>query len=125
LLPEAPFSGVLSAMSTEPARARLCQCEHPLLDGETCLRCGRAPSVIAPEPLSPPRVRQKITWTRPAVMRAIRAFAFFRGRAPVPSDWNQRMADWPPRATVEALFGSVEAAARAAGVPPNAAPAND
>jgi hypothetical protein len=67
-------------------------------------------------PLSRRRVRQKVTWTRPAVMRAIRAFAFFRGRAPVPGDWNQRMADWPPRATVEALFGSVEAAARAAGV---------
>lgn len=64
----------------------------------------------------PARVRQKVTWTRPAVMRAIRAFAFFRGRAPVPTDWNQRMSDWPPRATVEALFGSVEAAARAAGV---------
>jgi hypothetical protein len=58
-------------------------------------------------------------------MRAIRAFAFFRGRAPVPSDWSQRMADWPPRATVEALFGSVEAAARVAGVLPDRRPAAD
>ena len=94
-------------MSTEPALARLCRCERPLLDGETCLRCGRSPAVM-PEASPPVRVRQKVTWTRPAVMRAIRAFAFFRGRAPVPSDWNQRMADWPARATVEALFGSVE-----------------
>lgn len=104
-------------MSTEPVRARLCRCEHPLLDGETCLRCGRSPSVILEAPLSTRRVRQKVTWTRPAVLRAIRAFAFFRGRAPIPADWNQRMADWPPRATVEALFGSVEAAARVADVP--------
>lgn len=106
-------------MSTQPARARLCGCEHPLLDRETCLRCGRSPSVMPEASLTPARVRQKVTWTRPAVMRAIRAFAFFRGRAPVPSDWNQRMADWPPRATVEALFGSVDAAARAAGVHPD------
>ena len=58
-------------------------------------------------------------------MRAIRAFAFFRGRAPVASDWNQRMADWPPRATVEALFGSVEDAGRAAGVVPQRPSAAD
>jgi polyferredoxin len=106
-------------MNAEPLRARLCQCEHPLLDGETCLRCGRWPSVMPEAPLSRPRVRQKVTWTRPAVLRAIRAFAFFRGRAPMPGDWNQRMADWPPRATVETLFGSVEAAARAAGIKPD------
>jgi hypothetical protein len=123
LLLEGPFSGLVSAMSTEPAQARLCRCEHPLLDGETCLRCGRPPSLIPEAALSTPRVRQKITWTRPAVMHAIRAFAFFRGRAPVAADWNQRMANWPPRATVEDLFGSVEAAARAAGVPPDRPPA--
>ena len=35
------------------------------------------------------------------------------------------MADWPPRATVEALFGSVEDAARAAGVAPQRRPAAD
>jgi hypothetical protein len=69
--------------------------------------------------------RRKVTWTRPAVVRAIRAFAFFRGRAPVASDWNQRMADWPALATVEALFGSVEAATSAAGVGPGRPPAGD
>lgn len=115
---EAPFDDLVRAMSTQPAHARLCQCEQPLLDGETCLRCGRAPSVIPEAALSSPRVRQKIDWTRPAVLRAIRAFAFFRGRPPVRADWNQRMANWPPRTTVEALFGSVETAARAAGVSP-------
>jgi len=80
---------------------------------------------VMPEASPPVPVRQKVTWTRPAVLRAIRAFAFFRGRAPVPSDWNQRMADWPPRTTVEALFGSVESAARAAGVSPGPQPAAD
>jgi hypothetical protein len=124
LLPRGARTGVVLAMSTEPALARLCRCERPLLDGETCLRCGRSTAVM-PEASPPVRVRQKVTWTRPAVMRAIRAFAFFRGRPPVPSDWNQRMADWPPRATVEALFGSVEAAARAAGVLPDRRPAAD
>jgi polyferredoxin len=112
-------------MSAEPVQARLCRCEHPLLDGETCLRCGRPPSVTPATALRPRRVRHKITWTQPAVLRAIRAFAFFRGRAPVPADWNQRMAEWPPRATVEALFGSVEAAARAAGVTQGRPPAGD
>jgi hypothetical protein len=103
-------------MSAEPVQGRLCGCERPLLDGETCLRCGRSPSFTPEWTLSRPRVRPKVEWTPPAVIRAIRAFAFFRGRAPVPRDWNQRMSDWPPLATVEALFGSVEAAARAAGV---------
>ncbi len=101
-------------MSTQPARARLCGCEHPLLDAETCLRCGR-PRTLAPEPLeSLPPARRKVTWTRPGVARAISAFAFFRGRPPIAADWNQRMANWPPLETVEALFGSLEAANRAA-----------
>jgi len=101
-------------MSTQPARARLCRCEHPLLDAETCLRCGR-PRTLVPEPLhSLPPARRKVTWTRPGVERAIRAFAFFRGRPPMAADWNQRMANWPSLETVEALFGSLEAANRAA-----------
>jgi hypothetical protein len=76
-----------------------------------------------PQPaLTPTPVRRKVAWTRPAVLRAIRAFAFFRGRAPVPGDWNQRMADWPPRSTVVDLFGSVEAAAREAGIDPDRPP---
>lgn len=43
----------------------------------------------------------------------------------MPADWSQRMADWPPRATVEALFGSVEAAAREAGVETDRPPAGE
>jgi hypothetical protein len=105
-------------MSAQTARARLCSCEHPLLDAETCLRCGRATSLV-PEPArSLPRAgtaaRGKATWTQAGVARAITAFAFFRGRAPVHADWNQRMAGWPSLETVETLFGSLEAANRAA-----------
>jgi hypothetical protein len=101
-------------MNAQPASARLCGCEHPLLDTETCLRCGR-PRMIVAEPLqSLPPARRKVTWTRPGVARAIRAFAFFRGRPPVAADWNQRMANWPSFETVETLFGSLEAAISAA-----------
>jgi hypothetical protein len=51
------------------------------------------------------------------VVRAIRAFTFFRGRPPVPADWNGRLLQgWPPREIVEALFGSVPAAVQAARV---------
>ena len=54
-------------------------------------------------------------WTRAGVVRAIRAFAFFRGRAPTRQDWHGRMPDdWPPVETVERLFGSVGAAVSAA-----------
>ena len=70
---------------------------------------------LVPEPmqsLSP--ARRQVRWTRPGVARAISAFAFFRGRPPVHADWNKRMANWPSLETVEALFGSLEAATRAA-----------
>jgi len=56
-------------------------------------------------------------WTEAGVVRALRAFAFFRGRAPVLADWSGRMGDdWPKLETVLGLFGSVEAAVRVAGV---------
>jgi hypothetical protein len=49
----------------------------------------------------------------------MRAFAFFRGRAPLREDWHKRMPDdWPALETVEGLFGSLDAATRAAGVAP-------
>jgi hypothetical protein len=100
--------------STGPVRPRPCRCERPLLDDETCLHCGRPPArVAAPAPQSPELV---LTWTRAHVARAFEAFAFFRGRAPVVADWSRRMENWPPLETVEAIFGSVEAAVAAAGL---------
>lgn len=70
------------------------------------------------EPLfQEPQPRAPVTWTHRRVVRALRAFAFFRGRAPVPDDWTRRMGDnWPRLETVERLFGSLDAAVRAAGV---------
>jgi len=106
----------LSAMSNRgPVRARVCTCDRPLLTEDTCLRCGRAPSRLLPEP-SPEPPKQEVTWTRAHVARAFQAFAFFRGRAPVVADWSRRMDDWPPLHAVETLFGTLEAALQAAGL---------
>jgi hypothetical protein len=56
------------------------------------------------------------------VIRALKAFAFFRGRPPVLADWSGRMGDdWPGLETVRGLFGSVEAAVRVAGIEERAA----
>ena len=107
-------SGVLIAMSQDPRPARSCRCEHPVLDGENCLHCGRS-LVLVPEPRSAPPA-QPAEWTRAGVIRAIRAFAFFRGRPPVDEDWAGRRAEnWPAHETVLRLFGSVDAAVELAG----------
>src|SRR5918998_5117056 len=106
-------------MTGDPGGARLCRCAHPLLDDDTCLRCGREPSV-APPPLSQAPKPRQIEWTRPGVVRALRAFAFFRGRSPRHADWQKRLPDdWPELETVETLFGSLEAASRTAGIYPD------
>jgi hypothetical protein len=56
-------------------------------------------------------------WTHAGVLRALRAFQFFRGRAPMRDDWSHRMApDWPPLAVVEHMFGSLQDAVAAAGI---------
>jgi hypothetical protein len=104
-------------MNESPRAARRCRCEHPLLDGESCLLCGR-PLVSVPEPTGVQRpLARTHDWTQPGVIRALRAFAFFRGRPPVPADWNGRLGDdWPRLETVIDLFGSVEGAVRVAGI---------
>ena len=81
---------------------------------DTCLRCGRLVNLAA-DPAAPV-ARQEPAWTRASVERAFQAFAFFRGRAPVAADWSRRVNDWPPLEAVQGLFGSVEAACRAAGL---------
>jgi hypothetical protein len=71
-----------------------------------------------PDVVRPPVVKTQ-AWTQPGVIRALRAFAFFRGRAPVRADWNGRMGDdWPHLEAVLGLFGSLEAAVRVAGIEP-------
>jgi hypothetical protein len=111
----------LSAMSPDrrPLRARVCSCDRPLLTDDTCLRCGRALSLL-PEPSAQPP-KHEVNWSRAHVARAFQAFAFFRGRAPVVTDWRPRMDDWPPLDAVETLFGTLEAALRAAGLERRAA----
>ena len=106
--------GVLVTMNEEARPARSCRCEQPVLDGESCLRCGRS-LILLPEPLSAPPAPAP-EWTRAGVIRAIRAFAFFRGRPPVDADWSGRKSDdWPAHETVLSMFGSVAAAVELAG----------
>jgi hypothetical protein len=104
-------------MNQAPRSPRRCRCERPVLDGESCLLCGRPP-VLVPEPAVARRSAAKThDWTQAGVVRALKAFAFFRGRAPVPADWSGRMGDdWPRLETVLGLFGSLEAAVRVAGI---------
>jgi hypothetical protein len=125
LLIESRLGGLLSAMNQAPRPARQCRCDRSVLDGESCLLCGRS-VVSLPEALKVRRPAAKSeAWTQQGVIRALKAFAFFRGRAPVQEDWSGRMAnDWPRLETVLALFGSVEGAVRVAGIePPTARPA--
>jgi hypothetical protein len=104
-------------MKEAPLSARRCRCRRPVLDGESCLLCGR-PLIVLPEPAAVRRTATKAhDWTQAGVIRALKAFAFFRGRPPVLADWSGRMGDdWPGLETVQGLFGSVEAAVRVAGV---------
>ena len=100
-----------------PQPARLCGCERPLLDVETCLRCGRLPALLRLAAAPAPPAARRIVWTRSRVVRAIRAFAFFRGRSPGPADWDAPVPeDWPAIGTVEGLFGSLHSALAAARV---------
>jgi hypothetical protein len=100
--------------SGDTHRTRVCICDRPLLADETCLRCGRPPTLV-PQ-LATPAPDRPITWSRARIARAFRAFAFFRGRPPVAADWSRRLDDWPPLEAVERLFGTLEAAAEAAGL---------
>jgi hypothetical protein len=95
-----------------PALGTRCRCEHPLVDADTCIRCGRFPTV-APRP-AVPVAGQRSAWTRAGAIRVVRAFTFFRGRPPAPSDWAVPMGpDWPPLEVVQELFGSLETLLRA------------
>jgi hypothetical protein len=51
------------------------------------------------------------------VVRALRAYEFFVGRAPTPVDWSfEDDSEWPSVKTVVSLFGSFDTAVAAAGV---------
>ena len=58
-------------------------------------------------------------WTRAGVVRALRTYKFFVGRAPSPTDWSfEDDSEWPSVNTVVSLFGSFDSAAAVAGVVP-------
>jgi hypothetical protein len=93
--------------------ARPCNCTRPLWDGETCVRCGRTIYRASQRAQTP----RKTAWTRAGVNRAIRAFVFFRGRAPMVADWEAGMdPQWPTLDVVHELFGSLPAAIESAGI---------
>jgi hypothetical protein len=58
-------------------------------------------------------------WTRERVLVALRRDAARRGRSPVRGDWSKAARSRPSASTVAALFGSWNAALRAAGLDPN------
>jgi hypothetical protein len=58
-------------------------------------------------------------WTQAGVVRALRAYKFFVGRAPTATDWSfEDDSEWPSVKTVVSLFGSFDTAVTAAGVVP-------
>jgi hypothetical protein len=107
-----------------PGRARGCGCPEPWRDDETCLRCGHR---VPPATRSAPRTRRSVIdgnpWTPAGIVRALRAYEFFVGRAPTTTDWSfEEDAGWPSATTVVRLFGSFEAALAAARVSPAGSP---
>ena len=93
--------------------ARPCNCTRSLWDGETSVHCGRTIYRASQREQTP----RKTAWTRAGVNRAIKAFVFFRGRAPMVADWEAGMdPQWPTLDVVHELFGSLPAAIESAGI---------
>jgi hypothetical protein len=84
------------------------------------VRCGHsvpAPVGASPPDASQPRLSTADRWTQAGVVRALRAYKFFVGRAPNPTDWSfEDDSEWPSVKTVVSLFGSFDTAVTAAGV---------
>jgi hypothetical protein len=97
--------------------ARLCDCSQPIWDGESCVRCGRILWGAPERTVGPWTTTRTGGWTRAGVVRALKAFAFFRDRPPNVEDWEWGLgAEWPDLRTVERLFGSFPDALNAAGL---------
>ena len=65
---------------------------------------------------------QRGKWTRERVIRELQRDAQKRGRAPSSNDWSNATRIHPVARTVEGLFGTWNAALRAAGLQPNVEP---
>jgi hypothetical protein len=99
-----------------PHRIRGCRCEQAWRDEDTCLRCGRSvPAAIRRGPRSRRSHVDGNPWTVAGVVRALRTYEFFLGRAPARTDWSfEDDKEWPSVRTVVTLFGSFDAAVDAA-----------
>ena len=70
---------------------------------------------MAPQQQAPPLTGNR--WGRAGVVRALRTYKFFVGRAPTPTDWSfEDDSEWPSVNTVVSLFGSFDIAVAVAGV---------
>jgi hypothetical protein len=75
------------------------------------------PAEVEPADALPNGVPTPARWSRVGVVRALRAYKFFVGRPPTPTDWSfEDDSEWPSARTVVSLFGSFETAIAAAGV---------
>src|SRR3954451_1140510 len=102
--------------------ARGCRCEHPWRGEDTCLRCGHwLPEVVRQGPRQQRSHLEGNPWTSAGVVRALRTYKFFVGRAPTTTDWSfEDDKEWPSVSTVVRLFGSFDGAAEVAGGHPSA-----
>ena len=100
-------------------RPRRCNCKQPLRDIDTCFLCGRTvPNAPEPPLIASARDPKDNPWTQAGVIRAIKTFTFFIGRAPSHADWQYEdgQPGFPSSSTVVALFGSFGAALASAGL---------
>jgi hypothetical protein len=106
-------------------RARGCRCEHPWRSDDTCARCGRRlPEIRHRAPRERRSAIHGNPWTRAGIVRALRTYEFFVGRAPTAKGWSfETDQEWPSVRTVVGAFGSFEAAVEAARLKPARSPA--
>jgi hypothetical protein len=105
-----------SGPASPPGRPRGCRCEQAWRSDDTCVRCGHS---VPAAPQEMPRKRRSPLdgnpWTPAGIVRALRTYQFFVGRAPTPTDWSfEDDGDWPSVATVARVFGSFDTAVQAA-----------
>lgn len=109
------------------------RCRRHTIYSRPCADCGTPTydgSANPPERCVPCHARTRVIWTPEAIIDAIREFADRYGQPPAACDWNTGMsygmkakdfwadACWPQSQTVQAAFGSWNAAIAAAGFTP-------
>lgn len=109
------------------------RCRKRTLYGGSCVDCGAATDgsngrAKAPERCNPCQAIHRTLWTRETIGAAIRQWHFEHGAFPAATDWNATLArrfgrpdrpvDFPSVETVQRVFGSWNAAIRAAGFEP-------